>query len=310
MDSEKRFWERVSKTENCWNWAGHPSIWDDGHSVNINRFAYRLYHGSFDEELYVLRNCDTTNCVRQEHLFLSETKEQHRYTYNLTPFYEETATSYYLLGVYMTDGNIWSSKSGKSKAVRLTSKDKDWVENIKNLICQDIQLYQKNGAFEFGIYSSELSDWLVSKGCVSSKSLILQFPKVPKEYIFDFIRGCWDGDGTIGCYLDKKRNIYTYRASIISGSKSFILSLKDILNDLGYSFYISERMNKPHTMSDGKLFTQKNPYFELKLSGAGAVHFIQRICHHNHVLSMPRKNTKALEIIALHGLYGSGKVSC
>lgn len=58
-------------------------------------------------------------------------------------------------------------------------------------------------------------------GCVESKSLILTFPspdQVPEHLIYHFIRGYFDGDGSISCYNG------AYQISFV-GTENFIKSL-------------------------------------------------------------------------------------
>ena len=67
-----------------------------------------------------------------------------KYKYNLNTFYNLDALSYYLLGVYMTDGNIWVSKANpKTKMVRLCSKDLDWLSLIRDSVCNELPIKQK-----------------------------------------------------------------------------------------------------------------------------------------------------------------------
>jgi len=55
--------------------------------------------------------------------------------------------------------------------------------------------------------------------------LSVAFPKIPPVYVRHFIRGCWDGDGSI--YIEKRSK--SIRASFTSGSLMFI---NDMLNEL------------------------------------------------------------------------------
>ena len=49
----------------------------------------------------------------------------------------------------------------------------------------------------------------------------MKFPDIPDEFVNHFIRGCWDGDGSV--YIDKSSN--SVFASFVSGSKDFITEL-------------------------------------------------------------------------------------
>ena len=53
------------------------------------------------------------------------------------------------------------------------------------------------------INNRHLWETLYSKGCIPNKSLVLKFPDIPQELKRHFIRGYFDGDGSVGIYNDK-----------------------------------------------------------------------------------------------------------
>ncbi|MBU4455782.1 LAGLIDADG family homing endonuclease, partial [Patescibacteria group bacterium] len=59
---------------------------------------------------------------------------------------------------------------------------------------------------------------LVRLGLRPRKSLTLQFPDMPVDMRRHFIRGCWDGDGSV--YIDKQSK--RIKASFVSGSLNFV----------------------------------------------------------------------------------------
>jgi hypothetical protein len=82
------------------------------------------------------------------------------------------------------------------------------------------------------------------------------FPSVPREFVRDFIRGCWDGDGSIF----RGRGLLI--ASYVSGSRDFIDGLVHELAEAGFSrrtVYVEQR---------------KNPFFKISFHGSEAV----RLC--------------------------------
>lgn len=73
---KKRFWAKVRKTEGCWLWVGatktggYGQITVDGRSRGAHVVSYSIEKGSIPDQLFVLHECDTANCVNPQHLFL------------------------------------------------------------------------------------------------------------------------------------------------------------------------------------------------------------------------------------------------
>ena len=72
--------------------------------------------------------------------------------------------------------------------------------------------------------SKILSQDLINLGCIPKKSLVLGFPEIPKEYLCHFVRGFFDGDGSI--HFNKPNTI---KISFISTQK-FLEKLQIELN--------------------------------------------------------------------------------
>jgi hypothetical protein len=74
---DERFWKKVDKSGECWEWTaynhngfGHFSV---DHSPKLaHRVAYGLAYGDIPEGKRVLHTCDNDLCVRPEHLYLDE----------------------------------------------------------------------------------------------------------------------------------------------------------------------------------------------------------------------------------------------
>ena len=77
-----RFWEKVTKTENCWLWTGNrnrdgygelgvaktPSL--PGGLMRAHRLSWEIHYGPIPDKMDVLHTCDVPPCVRPDHLFL------------------------------------------------------------------------------------------------------------------------------------------------------------------------------------------------------------------------------------------------
>ena len=99
-----RFWNKVDKTNECWNWtstldsSGYGVIGYLGKNKKAHRISYLIEYGVFDESLKVLHVCDNPRCVRPSHLFLGSqsdnmtdmvNKKRHGAGANKVPSFEE-----------------------------------------------------------------------------------------------------------------------------------------------------------------------------------------------------------------------------
>jgi intein-encoded DNA endonuclease-like protein len=129
----------------------------------------------------------------------------------------DTEGKAYFLGLMFSDGNNFRSNittNGERHDyqinITLQQEDKYILEAFMNLLAPTINLkdvFPKNKNHKikssFRINSKVVSDQLVSLGCVPNKSLILEYPNISNDLQNHFIRGYFDGDGSI-CFWTKK----------------------------------------------------------------------------------------------------------
>ncbi|MCK4462699.1 MAG: hypothetical protein KAU58_00115 [Candidatus Omnitrophica bacterium] len=139
----------------------------------------------------------------------------------------------YILGLLMTDGCLSRAQKG-SYRISLCLNDKELLEKVAKTMGSDhaivLSKYQKSlYIFIFG--RRRLIEDLMILGMKPRKSLNLRFPEVPKEYLRDFIRGVFDGDGSV--YFETRSPKHPLVSSFVSGSKLFIYELERKLQELG-----------------------------------------------------------------------------
>lgn len=142
----------------------------------------------------------------------------------------------YILGFIYADGSITKSKKINRAylAISLQIKDIEILEFIKKEIAPKNSIYtyyrdqyDKNyGSATIMICSKEICNDLEALGCIQNKTYEgLKFPDVPKEYIADFIRGFFDGDGSI--YISKNSKYNKAHFKIVSSSKDFLIKIME-----------------------------------------------------------------------------------
>lgn len=141
----------------------------------------------------------------------------------------------YVLGFWFADGYM---RKEKSYRVTFTSQDKESLIKIRGALGSNhpITPYSKskeNKCYFISFCSKKLYNDLLSLGGVRGKSKIIEFPNVPKSFLPDFIRGYFDGDGSV-FFVKYKRSkdgkiTKELRTNFTSGSHSFISSLMRLL---------------------------------------------------------------------------------
>lgn len=179
-----------------------------------------------------------------------------KYSFNEHYFDQiDTPEKAYWLGVIWTDGGISLNKGGKTYGrLRITTAEhsKTLLEafakavNTTKPITTSNTASTKNGPkkyrrSELCLCSAHICSVLMGYGIVPRKTYSEQFPTFPKEFTSHFVRGMFDGDGSI--YRNGK-----YKNVDITGSKA---SCEWLLNNipifLGFGGYISPKPNSEVT---------------------------------------------------------------
>ena len=167
----------------------------------------------------------------------------------------DTEEKAYWLGFLYADGYV----AAKSNAIglHLSLKDLKHIEKFKTFVGWDGDIkiqkdhqfrtkdcHNKNGEVLYNcgitVTCEKMKKDLINLGCVPNKSLILTFPnltQVPEQFVLHFIRGYFDGDGTLGLYKHSKSNPRLEESLMFVGTKPF---LEQIQKYLGQGYLIQK----------------------------------------------------------------------
>lgn len=144
----------------------------------------------------------------------------------------------YVLGFWFADGYM---RVDKSYRIAFFSCDIDILEQIKKALksSHPIKLHS-DGCWQIILHSKKMYTDLTYLGGTQRKSKTIKFPYMPGRFLRDFVRGYFDGDGSVFFvkYVRTKDKKLTkeLRTNFTSGSRSFLQSLMAILNqEIGLS---------------------------------------------------------------------------
>lgn len=154
-----------------------------------------------------------------------KTNNAKKYNINQNFFKTWNSNMAYIFGFWYATGYIYG---GKIFDISIHKKDKYILKKIAENLKYKGQLYdyvdQQSSRLNFScktIYND-----LIALGGKENKNLDLVFPEVPKEYLSDFIRGYFDGNG---CIMNLKNN--RINSTFTCKSKEFLDKLLLILKE-------------------------------------------------------------------------------
>lgn len=154
----------------------------------------------------------------------------------------------YWLGFIAADGCVYETGSGsKVLSFNLNILDTNHLEKFLNEIESEAKIKIKDGV-GFGegtkiaslqINSKKIVEDLSKFGIVPKKSLILKRPMIEEKYFSDWIRGYFDGDGSITVKLSNGNSQINFL-----GTKEVLTFIQEVLRP--------ERKNTLHQNNEGK----------------------------------------------------------
>lgn len=143
----------------------------------------------------------------------------------------------YFLGFISADGAVITHKAAKEMRMCNRAQDIDIFEKFRasvelNTCVKTFLRYYDVPYCSLVLYSKILVNDLISWGVVPNKTFVIEFPDIDKQYYNHYIRGYFDGDGSIHKLNGERNKTQRFGFSIVSGSKSLIESIYGILGDV------------------------------------------------------------------------------
>lgn len=199
----------------------------------------------------------------------------------------------YLIGLFQSDGTMYKGKGNKGRAqIEISVKDEDIIHKIKETIpynysirkrTRNIVMKEKNYVHEsinISVYNTEFRKFLEENGVpYGKKSKIIDVPETKKLSKIDYIRGLFDGDGSLG---------FTKRGFPFIGFVTESEKIKEYL--LNFFSEITQKSKKENNRN------QRDNLYNIVIYKEDAVKFCELIYYKN-CLSINRKYEIAKNII-------------
>lgn len=143
----------------------------------------------------------------------------------------------YVLGYFVADGCIHIDKKRKNKSFifNITSVNLRHLYKIRKILGSNHKISKKFGSniyktgYQIQIRNSVLAKDLINIGVFPRKTYNLKPIKVPKKYFSSFVRGFFDGDGTV--YIYKVNRVWQLKSGFVCSSLPFLKNLNKHLCD-------------------------------------------------------------------------------
>lgn len=135
----------------------------------------------------------------------------------------------YILGFIFTDGSLVEHRNGYH-GLDITNKDLRLLKLIKEQLKAEHKIGKKERGYRIQIRNKIIYNDLMKLGLAPRKSKTLRSAEVPQRYFSHFVRGVFDGDGSVMIWREPRwRHTWQIRVSFASGSRFFLKYLKENL---------------------------------------------------------------------------------
>ncbi len=156
----------------------------------------------------------------------------------------------YLAGLVASDGCLVNN----NRHINITSKDREIIDTCQKILNMNVKVgikiggYSGSSSFNLQFSNVSLYDFFLRCGLTPAKSKTIGPLLIPEQYYADFLRGYFDGDGTIYGYWDRRwRSSLMYYTQYVSASPAFLHWLQKMNGRLAHT---SPGAIKPNARAD------------------------------------------------------------
>lgn len=208
----------------------------------------------------------------------------------------------YAVGLLATDGNL--SKDGRHITMR--SSDLDLLETfsaclaLKNskIAQSHNNSYAKKPSYRVQFSNAQFYRWLLKIGLFPAKTYTIGKVKIPDKYFRDFLRGHFDGDGSIFTYLD---NYNYYRGRNYNNQRVYVKFISASQKHIDWLFKTINQLSgmKGSLQCNVRIKTNRVPIWEIKFSKKESIKLLKWIYYQDNLPCLERKKELALKISRL-----------
>lgn len=247
--------------------------------INVNKPVVEMYNKGLGvceiaKRLNVNRS-KVLSTLKENNIITQRITRPYKNFFNIDFFKDFNEKSCYWAGFIMADGNIHTKR--RSLSIALSSVDKDHLIKFKNDIeftgpVSDYKGFDKK--YNTDINYSKINvngKWFADDleknfNIIPNKTHNTIFPKIPEEFIPEFIRGYFDGDGC----LTKSGAYGTIDEVSLLGTSDFLKKIQEYFYEKGL------RVKNNNKNGYGKLTLSRNIY-KMSYSGKNAHKFLNII---------------------------------
>lgn len=204
----------------------------------------------------------------------------------------------YVLGYFAADGSMVKNKRG-AHFIEFNSTDHCLILYVQKVLSSNHHIKKRirsksskwKPLYRLQLGSRELYTDLSKIGFTQNKSLTMCMPHIPVRFQSNFVRGYFDGDGSVHFSYyhpkDRRGKKVAFMSLFTSGSREFLSSLKKML--------------ARHALQGGSLFQKQKSGYTLLYSSKDTVALYRFMYHTRQVPTyLPRKKRifeKAIRVL-------------